>query len=344
MGKKCSTMKTVLFYSSVADKSLFMTQRFYQIDINILESIGYNVQVSNRIFDALKFWQYDFVFAYFFRYSLFVAAIAKCFGKKVYLTGGIDALDKKYVGNKEYRIQRFFFIMCHKIATRCIIVSPSDLKHVEDIVGKNNKKIVLSEHSIDVASLLPSENVIRENNFVTIGWMGSVANIQRKGMDRSIHLFHYLRKYPEFKDSRLLILGQEGEGSAYLKMIIEEMHLDASVKIVGKVSETEKREYLQRNKYYIQLSEYEGFGIAALEALFAGCIVIHSDRGGLSNPIYEAHPLINIDTDLERQIPSLYDSLLHLKDALIERCSEEYAVYYDNSRRKKEIKTIIEEG
>jgi glycosyltransferase involved in cell wall biosynthesis len=38
---------------------------------------------------------------------------------------------------------------------------------------------------------------------------------------------------------------------------------------------------LKRSKYYFQLSEYEGFGIGALEALASGNIVFHSGVGGL---------------------------------------------------------------
>ena len=81
--------KRLLFYSSVKSLELFKTQKFYQIDIALLEDLGYDVWLSNRIFDSLLFWKYDILFSYFYRYSFFTALFAKCFGKKTYFTGGI---------------------------------------------------------------------------------------------------------------------------------------------------------------------------------------------------------------------------------------------------------------
>ena len=58
-------MKRILFYSSVNSLELFKTQKFYQIDISILKDLGYDVLLSNRIFDSLLFWKYDILFSYF---------------------------------------------------------------------------------------------------------------------------------------------------------------------------------------------------------------------------------------------------------------------------------------
>lgn len=101
-------MKRILFYSSVNSLELFKTQKFYQIDISILKDLGYDVLLSNRIFDSLLFWKYDILFSYFYRYSFFAALLAKCFGKKTYFTGGIDSLDSDYASAFNYKIQALF--------------------------------------------------------------------------------------------------------------------------------------------------------------------------------------------------------------------------------------------
>ena len=41
-------MKKVLFYSSVPSKKLFYTQRFYYIDISLLQDLGCEVILSNH--------------------------------------------------------------------------------------------------------------------------------------------------------------------------------------------------------------------------------------------------------------------------------------------------------
>ena len=105
--------KRLLFYSSVKSLELFKTQKFYQIDIALLEDLGYDVWLSNRIFDSLLFWKYDILFSYFYRYSFFTALFAKCFGKKTYFTGGIDPLDANYASPFSYRIQVLFLSLIH---------------------------------------------------------------------------------------------------------------------------------------------------------------------------------------------------------------------------------------
>ena len=71
--------KRVLFYSSVKSIELLKTQKFYQIDIALLEDLGYEVLLSHKILDSLLFWKYDILFSYFYKYSFFAALLAKCF-------------------------------------------------------------------------------------------------------------------------------------------------------------------------------------------------------------------------------------------------------------------------
>ena len=55
--------KRVLFYSSVKSIELLKTQKFYQIDIALLEDLGYEVLLSHKILDSLLFWKYDILFS-----------------------------------------------------------------------------------------------------------------------------------------------------------------------------------------------------------------------------------------------------------------------------------------
>lgn len=65
---------------------------------------------------------------------------------------------------------------------------------------------------------------------------------------------------------------------AFIQSIINKYGLNDSIELIGEVSEEEKIAFLKRSKYYFQLSLYEGFGLAALEALCASNILIHSER------------------------------------------------------------------
>lgn len=54
-----------------------------------------------------------------------------------------------------------------------------------------------------------------------------------------------------------------------VRSIIDKYNLKGSVELKGEVSEEDKINLLKQSKYYFQLSLYEGFGLAALEALCA---------------------------------------------------------------------------
>ena len=68
------------------------------------------------------------------------------------------------------------------------------------------------------------------------------------------------------------------------------------------------------SKFYFMLSTYEGFGIAAIEALTAGCCLIHSGRGGLKDAAGEMGVQVDIE-DLE----SLTQTCLELYDRPLDK-------------------------
>jgi glycosyltransferase involved in cell wall biosynthesis len=336
--------KKVLFYSSVRDKQLFFTQKFYQIDISILKKIGYEIQLSNKIYDAFFFWKYNFVFAYFYKKSFFVALIAYIFHRNTYFTGGIDDLSFENAATKRYRNQVYFMKLCYLISKSCIIVSKADLGNVTNILrGKKLSKISYSEHSIDVNSFLCNSGS-KEQLFTTIVWMGGIGNVQRKGVDTAIKLFSKLKETKQFANYKFVIIGKKGAGTPYIESLIEQYSISDSVTITDKISECEKIDYLKRSQYYFQLSKYEGFGIAALEALFARNVVIHSGRGGLANPVYGSNTILfQIENDFDCEFQRLLLSINNIEKCAIEEACDKWKVYYDNERRKQDFIQIIHE-
>ena len=330
--------KIVLFFSSVKSKDSFKTVQFYNIDINILKDLGCDVVLSNRVSDAICFWKYDFVYVYFYRYGFFVALIARLFGKKAVFTGGIDSLNQKNRGTKDYRIQKLFFRLCYRVCNISIIVSKTDLENVRAVIS-NTRKIAYSEHTIDVNRYNASEG-LKQKIFVTIGWT-ALSSIERKGIDKSITVFAELVKHPEFSDYTFVLVGTPGDGIGYLKQLIKDLHVSDKIVIKGNVSEDEKIHLLERAKYYFQLSLFEGFGLAALEAVCAKDILIHSGKGGLSNPIYKDEVLFDIDKDLISETESLYHRLIDFDTSIIEDTYQKVCESYGNERRKKELGEIL---
>ena len=336
--------KRVLFYSSVSSQSLFQIQRFYVIDIQILKDLGCDVILSNKIRDAWRFWKYDFVFAYFYRKSFFVALIAKLFLKNAYFTGGIDDLDEDYATSKRYMIQKIFFKLCYQVAKSCIIVSDSDKQNILKIFRrKKMNRLSYSEHTIDVKRFLKQNDIQKEKFFTTIVWMGSENNVKRKGVDTALRIFSLLRKKQQFCDCKFVIIGKKGEGTSFIESLIEKYGLHEVVILTGEISEDDKIQLLLRSKYYFQLSIYEGFGLAALEALAAKNIVIHSGRGGLANSIFSSGIVFDIKKELRTETDKLLKKLYTYDEGQLEEISNYVIEYYDNNRRKNDFLKIISE-
>ena len=336
-------MNKVLFYASNKNFDDFFKTQFFVVDIKILESLGNDVYLSNKISGALKFWKYDIAFLYFYRYSLFVALIARLFGKKVIFTGGIDALDIESATQSEYKKQKFLFKWCYRLSSKCIIVSKSDMDNCITALGahKQWKKLAYSEHAISVDGY--DLNVKKEKLFSTIVWQGSDENVIRKGVDVAIKLFSKLKAEEQFCDYRFCIMGGLGPGTQLIKNLCAKYYVEDSVYLTGFISEKEKKEILLSSEYYLQLSRYEGFGVAVLEALCAKNILIHSGRGGLNNPLFKANKtlLFDIFNDVSVETNKLKSAILNFNRSNVEILKKEIQSYYNIDRRKDDFERII---
>lgn len=280
----------ILFYTSVKELSLIKITGFYATDINILEDLDYRVKITNSYLEFFKFWNYDIAFIYFWSKGLLPAFISRIFFKKVMFTGGIDRLDKKYNKSKfDYWIRAIIFKLCTTLSNANIIVSKSDYKNIT-LTGFRFKNTYTIPHVIDFDKY-QYKNTGKENFITTVAWMEDAENVKRKGVDILVYSFkNFLKINPNF---RLKIIGSLGEGSDYLKNIAKKLEVIDKIDFTGRISEHEKVNLLKKSKYYFQLSLYEGFGIAAIEAMAAGNIVIHSGRGGLSDGISDCGIIIN---------------------------------------------------
>lgn len=278
-------MKRVLLYSSVASLDLFYLQKFYVNDIELLKRLGFKVELTNRIFDFFKWYNYDISFIYFYKLGLFPAFMSKLFAKKVFFTGGIDGIDSSINTGFVLFIRRLLFYLCSLLANKCFIVSDSDWDNIHTIYKKYApSNLVLSYHSIELDKFI-CHSKTKEKIFSTICWMENIDNLHRKGVDKSLYIFSELIKTERFKDYKYYIIGRCGLGAKWLQDYAAELHISDSIYFLGELSEADKIDWLNKSSYYFQLSVYEGFGVAALEALAAGNIVIHSGNGGLMSSI-----------------------------------------------------------
>lgn len=328
--------KTIRFYCSASTKKIFSIQKFLRTDIILLKEIGYNVLLSTHWYDYLKFWTYDSSFIYFYRFGLIPAFLSKLFCKKVYFTGGIDFLNKETTPCKTYWIQCLFFKLCNIFSNTSILVSDADIVNVKKIShNKLPSNCILSYHCLDLQTYNP-EFTTKEKIITTIALMERIENIQRKGVLRSIRAFaEFIKVHPEYT---MYIIGKTGEGTTCVYELIKQLKLSSKIILTGSIPENEKINILKRSEYYMQLSDYEGFGIAALEALALGCKVIHSGKGGLKYIIgqwgYEI-PNYNNAYDVSILMDKLTTKEINSKEV------KEYLKRFSKSQRLSDFKKHI---
>lgn len=141
-----------------------------------------------------------------------------------------------------------------------------DVKRNIDIIPLGIKPNIFSKKSKEELGL--SKN---KNTFVTVGRL-----VRRKNLEELIDIFS---KVSEKSDCELIIIG-DGPENENLKKKINSLRLQDKVKLVGRVSEELKFQYLCASDIYLSTAMHEGFGIVFLEAMECGLPVICYDRGG----------------------------------------------------------------
>ena len=283
----------ICLYSSVPDRELFGRVGFYRDDINALSLRGDKFLATNSLRELTVF-RPRLVIGYFFSKSILAALLGRILGARVVLTGGADQISPDLVSGYRLKIYRLMGFVCLLLSHRILLSCRADVDNFQKLCFRIPALLVKLELVNHVVVPAPGAPILRrpiahEFHAFTLCWMGSVSNVRRKGVDKAILLIAKLRCIGV--DARLSVAGTDGPGKKYLEELTQDLDLDEYVNFLGAISENEKNERFSNGSVYLQLSEYEGFGVAAAEAFFSGMIVVHSNKGGLADVIGE-HGLI----------------------------------------------------
>lgn len=289
-------MPKVMFYSAVADEALFERAGFYRDDIRALSLRGDEVVATNRAFDVLRH-RPQRIIGYFYSRALIVAVLGRLVGARVVLTGGADQIAPAATSGKRAIIHRIIAFSCllfaHKILTTCR-EDEENFRALACGIGMLQRKVRRAPHAV-VPPAVPrtAERDSEILRFVTLCWMGSEGNVRRKGVDRAVQLVVLLRGTGA--KITLEIAGTDGPGRALLDAVVETCDAGDFVTFLGPISEARKADMFGRSHAYLQLSEYEGFGVAAAEAMLSGLVVVHSAKGGLADAVGDCGLVVPLD-------------------------------------------------
>lgn len=308
-----------------------------------MRQLGFDVKVTNKIKDA---WteDYDGFFCFFFRKGVLPAYFAKIRGKKVFFTGGLDSLEKTMTTTSDFLRQVVTFKLCRWIADYCLIESTSDMRNINKIcLIKNHKNLCYAPQAIDIDNY-NCKLADKDKLFSTICWQGTEGNVKRKGVDKALFCFKKLHDDKRFADYKFIIMGRKDAGTPFLEKLIDDLGLNENVILTGEVSEEKKLNVLKHSKYFFQLSSYEGFGLAALEAIASKCIPIHSKRGGLADTLADygvVYDINKFDGTLGSIDSDIADRLFSIKDEDVEKIHTRIEETFDEKVRLKNFRKTV---
>jgi len=294
---------TFLVYRLRRDR--LATTEFYRQDIEILQSLGYEVTIATRLREVPR--KTNLVFLWWWNWLWFVGPILKLRGLPICVTGSLDP--ELYLKKPWYF--RILVRWGMRFADRSVFVSRHMIRRLSEIMQLDNPlycpHIVMDEYQ------LPDANNTREMPHVifNVAWK-KIGNVKRKMLPELIDAFAIVKR--EFPQARLALAGEPLDGQAALERQARKLGVNEAVDFMGKVSKETKIHFMQNCGAYFQCSHHEGFGLALAEAMACGAPVIINRKTAIPEVVGECGYYV-LDESPESIARTLIKTLRHQEAA-----------------------------
>ncbi len=283
-----STSVDLLLFAAVPNRAM-LDQGFYAAEVDglLAHPRVRSVATTNDLSEVRRA-KVDGIVSYFYSHTAAVAAIGRARGIPVVATGGGEQLLRDPATSaRTYAARISAFHACTLLATRLLATSIADYERMLELARFGRDRIILSFHGVAAVEYADMRHFAHDRapaSLATIAGLDTELNVRRKGVLEAVDLL--ARFHAHDPSASLTIIGRT-TCRAMVEAHAAALGVTQQVKFAGYVTETEKLNILHQSRFYVQLSEYEGFGIGALEALAHGCQVIHTNVGGLRDTISE---------------------------------------------------------
>ena len=290
---------TCLFMARVGDESLFRLIEFYSEDVAALTTIGFDVHVARNNRMAIRQPRPDLAYCWWHSTAL-PTVIAMRFRRVPVVTiGAFHFQDTNDIGFRS-RLRNFVGRLTARLSTMNLAISKFEERDLAFLPPARRVAVPLS---IDTDFYTPSRATAVPARAVTVGQINP-SSLARKGIDLAIRAVPIVRRtMPNFE---LDVVGPITAGG---QVVLDHLlgSIDSSGVIIhGEVTRERKLELLQASSLYIQMSTFEGFGLAAAEAMACGVPVLHSGAGALREVVGEGGAEARrTEADLSRMIVEL---------------------------------------
>jgi glycosyltransferase involved in cell wall biosynthesis len=328
-------MRVGLCIRGVTDQTVRRAE-FYRQDIEILRSSGHEVDIVTNLSGAVS--GFDLLVVWWWNYLWMWGPVARLCGIPAIVTGVYDLqafpslskgkrLLKRWgtrFGNLHIFINQEEF---EKVPTETHIL-PERARYSPLVVDANVYK------PAGPRSLLPF-------TILNVCWQ-RMTNLRRK------MVFELLEAFAQFsveeREARLVLAGPPEDGGTVLKRRCQELGIEARVEFPGEISLEHKVLLLQNCSLYVQVSKYEGFGLATAEALACGAPVLVSRVGAVPEVIGDCGSYVS-SLDVEgilngiRSVHADYQGALKKAEQGVERVQRLFSV----DRRREDLRRFIDE-
>lgn len=225
-------------------------------------SLAHNVQWS------------DLVFSWFGGlHALLPFTLGRMFGRKcVVVASGYDVGDMPEIdyGNMRPGVRRQIGRRVFALADRVLAVSEFTRNEAIRNAGVPASKIEVIAHGLDPQKFRLPVNGKRARQVLTVGG-ATEGTVRTKGLG------DFIRVAAQMPEVIFLVVGPQDES------VVRDLSGTASpnIQFLGPLYGDALIQIMQQSTVYTQLSAYESFGMAVVEAMLCGCIPVVSNRGAL---------------------------------------------------------------
>lgn len=199
------------------------------------------------------------------RFAYLCASIGKFRNKKVILNLRGGGLYRLYENSQKKIIKNLF-------SKATDIISPS--MYLQDTFGREGFTVQYLPNTVD-NTYFPYHTVPIDNHKLL--WVRAFNATYQPWLAVKT-LFEVRKKYP---DATLTMIGPDKGLLTQTRELIEQLGLDESVEITGKVPNTELWQYYTTHNVYLNTTDTESFGVAVMEAASCGIPIVTTSVGEL---------------------------------------------------------------
>ena len=261
---------------SFKDNNLeFISLNIFESNLNVEDKEVYLQEFKNKLEESLNLKSFDLIHAHYWLSGLIAKEISNEFDIPFVFTS--HSLGVFLDGYNKERVD------CEKIVMTSsnIVTASSEFENmlIADTYKVEENKIKKVTPGVDKEIFSPDPSVKKENIFLSIGRIQ-----EQKGQLQTLEFLNNFRKIKnDFKC--IFIGGPSGKyGEEYLlelKRTVKDFNLDKHVEFLDNLPQTKIIELLNKSKLLIHTSQFETFGLVAIEANTMGVPVLTINNGSL---------------------------------------------------------------